>query len=95
MQKEFLDLWWREIKYKSRRDQLSAPYSLKKFNIDPGIIEGRREKNEYTFFSKHNHSKYNFLSLSNPKPFNRWSKIIAIRLVKFIKLINKINLRIF
>jgi len=86
--KEFLDLWWSEIKYKSRRDQLSLPYSLKKFNIEPGIIEGRREKNVYTFFSKHHHSKYNFLSLSKPKPFNKWPKAIAIKIILFLKKIN-------
>ena len=85
---EFLDLWWSEIKNKSRRDQLSIPYALKKFNIDPGIIKGRREKNEFTFFSKHKHSKYNYLSLSKPKPFNKWSKAIAIKIILFLKKIN-------
>ena len=85
---ELLELWWSEIKYKSRRDQLSLPYSLKKYNIEPGIIEGRRENNEFTFFSRHNHSKYNFLSLEKPKTFNKWSKALTIKIILFLKKIN-------
>lgn len=85
MNKAFLDLWWYEIRCKSRRDQISLPYALKKFHIEPGIMEGRREKNEYTIFSKHHHMKYNFLSLSEPKPFSKWHEAIAIKVIMFLK----------
>lgn len=83
--KKFLRFWWDEIKHKSRRDQLSLPYALKKFNIEPGIIKGHREANVYSFFSKHYHSKYNFLLQIEPKPFNRWHKAIAIKIILFLK----------
>lgn len=86
--KEFLDVWWGEIKLKTRRDQLSLPFALKKLNIEPGIIDGCGGKNEFTFFSKHNHSKYNFLSLNEPKPFNRLTKKTAVKLIKLIKKMN-------
>jgi hypothetical protein len=82
---EFLNSWWKEIKTKSRRDQLSLPYTLKAFNIQPAILEGRRNKNDYTFFSKHFHTAYNFLSSSIPKPHNRWQKAFAIKVIGILK----------
>ncbi len=36
IRKEFLFFWWDEIKNKSRRDQLSLPYSLKKYRMNTG-----------------------------------------------------------
>jgi hypothetical protein len=83
--KEFLQFWWMEIKLKSRRDQLSLPYTLKKFRINPGILEGNREKNGYARFSLHKHSKYNFLSSSKPKSYNKWYKAIAIKIILLLK----------
>ena len=80
-----MEFWWSEIKSKSRRDQLSLPYALKKFKIEPGILDGHREKNEYSIFFKHNNSKYNFLLLEEPKPFNKWYKVIAIKIILFLK----------
>ncbi|GAA4267996.1 glycosyltransferase domain-containing protein [Hyunsoonleella aestuarii] len=85
---EFVNLWWHEIKHKSRRDQLSLPYALKKFNIEPGIMKGRREKNEYSFFSNHYHTKYNFLSSSTPKSFNKWHKSFTIKVILILKKLN-------
>ena len=82
--KKFLDLWWNEIKNKSRRDQLSLPYSLKKFNITPGIIKGKREKNEYSIFNKHSYEQYLFLS-SKIKKYSSIKKRVVIKLIKLIK----------
>lgn len=86
---DFLNLWWDEIKNKSRRDQLSLPYSLKMFNIVPGIMLGSRTENNYSIFYKHKHSKYNFLSGKKSKRYSKSSKKIAIMLIKIIKIINK------
>jgi len=61
------------------------PYTLKAFNIQPAILEGRRNKNDYTFFSKHFHTAYNFLSSSMPKPHNRWQKAFAIKVIGILK----------
>ncbi len=86
---DFLNLWWDEIKFKSRRDQLSLPYFLNKFKIIPGIIEGCVRENKYSIFHSHNHSNYYFLSTGKSKPFYAWSKKISVSLIKFIKIMNK------
>lgn len=86
---DFLNLWWNEIKNKSRRDQLSLPFSLRAFKVVPGITQGNRSNNPYSLFHGHKHSKYNFLSIEKPKGFNKTSKKIAIALIKLIKKINK------
>jgi hypothetical protein len=86
---DFLDLWWNEIKHKTRRDQLSLPYSLKVLNIIPGIIPGDREQNTFSLFSLHKHSEYNFLSSKKPKYLEEFSIKVAIKLIKLIKSINK------
>ncbi len=86
---EFLNLWWNEIKYKSRRDQLSLPYSLKEFKVVPGIMQGNRSENAYSLFHGHKHTKYNFLSIGKPKRFSSGKKKLAIALIKLIKVINK------
>ena len=83
--KEFLDLWWTEIKNNSRRDQISLPYALSKYDLVPGLIDGDREKNPFAFFTPHKHHKYNFLSTKKPKKFNRTSKRIAIDIILFLK----------
>jgi len=85
----FLKLWWREIRYRSRRDQISLPYALKKFNINPGIIQGHRTENRYSLFYDHKHRNYLFLSTGKPKRFSIKLKKIAIHLIIMIKRINK------
>ncbi|WP_228851076.1 glycosyltransferase domain-containing protein [Aegicerativicinus sediminis] len=88
---DFLKFWWKEIKTRSRRDQLSLPYALKMFKIEPGILQGCRDNNDYSIFFKHSHSSYNFLSLNKPKPFKKWNKIIAIKLIVWLKKINGVQ----
>lgn len=86
---DFLNLWWSEIKHKTRRDQLSLPYSLKVLNMIPGIIPGDREQNTFSLFSLHKHSEYNFMSSKKPKYFENFSRKVSIKLIKLIKSINK------
>ncbi|MFB9077345.1 glycosyltransferase domain-containing protein [Flavobacterium procerum] len=85
----FLKLWWHEIRYKSRRDQLSLPYALKKNNINPAIIQGHRTENRYSLFYDHKHRNYNFLSTGQPKKFSVKLRKIAIHLIIRIKRINE------
>lgn len=84
----FLDFWWNEIKLNSRRDQLSLPYSLQKFDINPGIIGDDIRNNKYSIFHYHKHSKYNFLSTNEPKKFYGISKKVAVDMIKVIKKLN-------
>jgi len=88
--KDFTNLWWNEIKNKSRRDQLSLPYSLNKTNIFPNIIEGTVRDNLYSIFHKHSYEQYLFLSLK-VKKYNTIKKRIVIKLIKLIKRINKVS----
>ncbi|ULC60561.1 DUF616 domain-containing protein [Flaviramulus sp. BrNp1-15] len=87
--KDFLNLWWSEIINKSRRDQLSLPYSLKVFNLIPAIIPGDREQNMFSLYNLHNHSKYNFLSIQKPKKYRKLYKILSIKAIRGIKRLNK------
>lgn len=86
---EFLNVWWSEIEHKSRRDQLSLPYALSAYNIQPYIIKDNIWNNYYSIFHKHKHKQYNFLSIGKPKDFNKISKKIVITLLKLIRKINK------
>lgn len=86
---DFINLWWQEIKLKSRRDQISLPYFLNKFNMIPGVIDGCVRENIYSVFHKHKHVNYCFLSTGKSKPFYGWSKKAAIMAIKLIKMKNK------
>ncbi|TCK68827.1 uncharacterized protein DUF616 [Winogradskyella wandonensis] len=81
----FLEFWWNELKSKSRRDQISLPYALKKFNVIPGIIKGNREQNDYAIYSKHSHDNYGFLSRNDYKRSNSFTKRIIIKLIRLLK----------
>lgn len=82
---EFLNIWWDEIRDKSRRDQLSLPYALSVSQVEPIILNEDIRNNEYSFFHSHKHKSYNFISLNKPKPFSSFSKYLAIEMIRFFK----------
>ncbi|AFL81691.1 Protein of unknown function (DUF616) [Aequorivita sublithincola DSM 14238] len=87
----FLYFWWNEIKSNSRRDQLSLPYALKKYNIRPGVIEGDIRNNKYSFFHQHKHREYRFLSTGKSKLVFEPSKFLTIKLIQLFKRLNKLD----
>jgi len=54
---ETMESWWREIKYHSRRDQLSFNYVAWKNNFNFNYLEGIARTNDYLNFMKHNKHK--------------------------------------
>jgi hypothetical protein len=55
---ETMESWWKEIKYHSRRDQLSFNYVAWKNNFKFNYLEGHDRTNHYFNFMKHNkHNK--------------------------------------
>lgn len=86
--RELTNIWWNEIKNKSRRDQLSLQYALKRANILPNVIKGEVRDNLYSMFHKHNYEQYLFLSLKIKK-YKAIEKRVAIKLINLIKRINK------
>ena len=53
-----MERWWEELKYGSKRDQLSFNYSAWKIGLKYNIIPGDiRDDNGYTKFGKHNKHK--------------------------------------
>ena len=63
----FLKFWWTEVLNKSRRDQISLPVALKKYDIEFSFLSGYRNSNKYSLFSNHNYSQYNFLEKERKK----------------------------
>ncbi|WP_100615115.1 glycosyltransferase domain-containing protein [Confluentibacter citreus] len=86
--RDFINFWWKEIKMKSKRDQISLPYALKKFDIVPAIIEGNVRNNSYSVFHKHNYRHSTFLR-KKLKTFHSLKKKVAIKCIYIIKKINK------
>lgn len=81
----FLNIWWNEIRNKSRRDQLSLPYALSVGQIEPHILNEDIRNNEYSIFHSHKHKTYNYISSNNPKPFSSFSKYLAIKMICLLK----------
>ena len=52
-----MERWWEEIKYGSKRDQLSFDYSVWKTNLKYNYIEGDIRDNKYFKLLSHNHQK--------------------------------------
>ncbi len=52
-----MEEWWEEIKYGSKRDQLSFDYSVWKTNLKYNYIEGDIRDNKYFKLLSHNHQK--------------------------------------
>ena len=48
-----MENWWEEIKYNSKRDQLSFNYVAWKNNFNFNYLEGHDRTNHYFNFSKH------------------------------------------
>ena len=54
---ETMELWWEELKYNSKRDQLSFNYSAWKTNLKFSYINGDIRDNKYFHLLRHNHQK--------------------------------------
>ena len=54
---ETMELWWEELKYNSKRDQLSFNYSAWKTNLKFNYIDGDIRDNKYFYLLSHNHQK--------------------------------------
>ena len=54
---ETMELWWEELKYNSKRDQLSFNYSAWKTNLKFSYINGDIRDNKYFHLLSHNHQK--------------------------------------
>lgn len=84
--------WWREVKSRSRRDQISLPYCAWKNNIQIGILEGRGVNNQFTSYLNHKlrdspiHKPYlrAIRKVEEQTPFLR---LYASRIAKIIKLL--------
>lgn len=48
-----MENWWEEIKYNSKRDQLSFNYVAWKNSFNFNYLEGHDRTNHYFNFSKH------------------------------------------
>ncbi|MDT0645315.1 DUF616 domain-containing protein [Zunongwangia sp. F260] len=56
--KRFFEQWWKEVKFFSRRDQISLPYVKKKMNEKVDVLEGDRINNPYSIFYAHKYDNY-------------------------------------
>ena len=54
---ETMEKWWEEVKYGSKRDQLSFDYSVWKTGLNYNYIEGDIRDNKYFKLLSHNHQK--------------------------------------
>lgn len=83
---DFNQLWWREIKKYSRRDQISLPYIIYRHKISIGILQGDRINSPYSMFYEHNYNEYHQ---------NKKKRIRAIffdkRMIKAIRLLKKLR----
>ena len=52
-----MELWWRELKHHSRRDQLSFNYAAWKTDLNFNLVDGDIRDNHYFYLLKHNHQK--------------------------------------
>ena len=52
-----MERWWEEVKYGSKRDQLSFDYSVWKTDLKYNYIEGDIRDNKYFRLLSHNHQK--------------------------------------
>ena len=52
-----MEKWWEELKYGSKRDQLSFDYSTWKTNLKFNYISGDIRDNKYFYLLSHNHQK--------------------------------------
>jgi len=55
---DFYNSWWEEIRKYSRRDQISLPYILNKWNISPGTLHGERLDSPYAVYYEHQNPYY-------------------------------------
>ena len=54
---ETMEMWWEELKYNSKRDQLSFDYVAWKSNFKFKYMEGDIRNNTYFYLLPHNHQK--------------------------------------
>ena len=54
---ETMEMWWEELKYNSKRDQLSFDYVAWKSNFKFKYMEGDIRDNTYFYLLPHNHQK--------------------------------------
>ena len=52
-----MEKWWEELKYGSKRDQLSFDYSAWKTDLKFNYISGDIRNNKYFHLLSHNHQK--------------------------------------
>jgi hypothetical protein len=52
-----MEKWWEELKYGSKRDQLSFDYSAWKTDLKFNYISGDIRDNKYFYLLSHNHQK--------------------------------------
>ena len=52
-----MEKWWEQVKYGSKRDQLSFDYSVWKTGLNYNYIEGDIRDNKYFKLLSHNHQK--------------------------------------
>tara|TARA_B100002019_G_scaffold284107_1_gene291327 strand:+ start:696 stop:1391 length:696 start_codon:yes stop_codon:yes gene_type:complete len=52
-----MEKWWEQVKYGSKRDQLSFDYSVWKTGLKYNYIEGDIRDNNYFYLLSHNHQK--------------------------------------
>lgn len=83
---EFNELWWKEIKKFSRRDQIALSYALYKYPVSINILKGERLNNPYSLYFEHFHNYYFHKSKNNLNKIFKQEKII-----QWIKALKKVR----
>ena len=89
VQSDFFELWWNNILYFSRRDQISLSFVAWSKNISINILPGCRESNNFGTYKPHVYSSYKFKNGTMESPSNKLTKMFWTFCIKMLKLLHR------